>query len=115
MLPCPGYNIIISNSLLHHLPDPVVLWQTVKAFAAPEALIFIMDLKRPESVAAAAYLREKYAKQEPEVLQRDFYNSLLAAFEPEEIQVQLRDEGLAGLSVRSVSDRHVIISGRMPG
>jgi len=40
---------------------------------------------------------------------------LLAAFEPEEIQAQLRDEGLAGLSVRSVSDRHVIISGRMPG
>jgi hypothetical protein len=56
-----------------------------------------------------------YAEGEPEVLRRDFYNSLLAAFEPGEIRSQLRDEGLDGLRVRSVSDRHVTISGYMSG
>jgi ubiquinone/menaquinone biosynthesis C-methylase UbiE len=115
LLPCTRYDIIISNSLLHHLPDPAVLWQTVKAFAAPQALIFIMDLKRPESITEAAQLRDTYAKDEPEVLRSDFYNSLLAAFEVGEIQVQLRDAGLADLNVRAVSDRHLVISGRMPG
>jgi trans-aconitate methyltransferase len=114
-LPRPAYDIIISNSLLHHLPDPAVLWQTVKAFAAPQALIFIMDLKRPESITEAAQLRDTYAKDEPEVLRHDFYNSLLAAFEVGEIQVQLRDAALADLNVRAVSDRHLVISGRMPG
>ena len=114
LLPCTRYDIIISNSLLHHLPDPAVLWQTVKAFAAPEALIFIMDLKRPASIAEAGQLRDTYAQGEPEVLRQDFYNSLLAAFEPGEIQGQLRDAGLAGLNVQAVSDRHVVISGRMP-
>jgi SAM-dependent methyltransferase len=114
-LPFPQYDIIISNSLLHHLPDPAVLWQTAKAFAAPQALIFIMDLKRPESITEAGRLRDTYAKDEPEVLRRDFYNSLLAAFEVGEIQAQLRDEGLAGLNVKAVSDRHLVISGRMPG
>ena len=112
-LPCQQYDIVISNSLLHHLPDPAVLWQTVKAFAAPEALIFIMDLKRPASLAEAVRLRDTYAKGEPEVLQRDFYNSLLAAFEVNEIQAQLREEGLAGLNVQAVSDRHVLICGRL--
>jgi ubiquinone/menaquinone biosynthesis C-methylase UbiE len=114
-LPWPQYDIVISNSLLHHLPDPAALWQTVKAFAAPEALIFIMDLKRPANPAEAGRLRDIYAKGEPEVLQRDFYNSLLAAFEVNEIQAQLSNEGLAGLAVRSVSDRHVVISGRLAG
>lgn len=114
-LPCPQYDIIISNSLLHHLPDPAVLWQTVKAFAAPEAMIFIMDLKRPESINEAARLRDTYAHGEPELLRCDFYNSLLAAFEVSEIQAQLNDEALADFNISSVSDRHVVISGRMPG
>lgn len=109
------YDSVISNSLLHHLPDPSVLWQTVKACAVPGAPIFIMDLKRPASMDETARLRDVYAGGEPEVLRRDFYNSLLAAFEPEEIRSQLRDSGLNVLSVRSVSDRHVIISGYMPG
>jgi len=113
-LPCPQYDIIISNSLLHHLPDPAVLWQTVKAFAGPGALIFIMDLKRPASIAEAGRLRDLYAKGEPEVLRQDFYNSLLAAFESAEIRAQLDSAGLAGLNVQDVSDRHLVISGRMP-
>ncbi len=114
-LPRPQYDIIISNSLLHHLPDPAVLWQTVKAFAGPGALVFIMDLKRPESVDGAARLRDTYALGEPEQLRQDFYNSLLAAFEPAEIQAQLYNASLAGLNVQDVSDRHLVISGRMPG
>ena len=113
-LPRSQYDIIVSNSLLHHLPDPSVLWQTVKAFAAPGARIFIMDLKRPSNFDEAARLRDTYAKDEPEQLRLDFYNSLLAAFEPAEIEGQLRDAGHAGLSVNSVSDRHLIISGCMP-
>jgi hypothetical protein len=72
-------------------------------------------LKRPESITEAGRLRDTYAKDEPEVLRRDFYNSLLAAFEVGEIQAQLQDEGLAGLNVKAVSDRHLVISGRMPG
>jgi ubiquinone/menaquinone biosynthesis C-methylase UbiE len=114
-LPCPQYDIIISNSLLHHLPDPAVLWQTVKAFGAPDAIIFIMDLKRPASVAEAKRLSDTYAEGEPEVLRNDFYNSLLAAFDVNEIQDQLREEGLTDFNIRSVSDRHIVICGRLPG
>ncbi len=111
--PLKRYDIIISNSLLHHLAEPRVLWKSVSDCAAPGAPVFVMDLKRPESRQAARRTAELYAACGPEVLRRDFYNSLLAAFTIDEIREQLADAGLAGFTVREVSDRHVLISGRM--
>ena len=113
-LPLPLYDVVISNSLLHHLHDPMVLWKTVVHCAAPGAAIFIVDLKRPASREEARRLTERYCKDEPEILQRDFFNSLCAAFEPAEIEEQLLMAGLEGVAVRQISDRHVMIAGRMP-
>jgi ubiquinone/menaquinone biosynthesis C-methylase UbiE len=110
-LPLAQYDAVISNSLLHHLHDPGVLWETVNRYAAPGGPIFIMDLKRPESTEDARRLVETYSGGEPEILKEDFYNSLLAAFEPGEIEKQLEKADLDHLSIREVSDRHVVVSG----
>ena len=48
-LPRSRYDAVISNSLLHHLGDPAVLWQAIEAHAGPGAPVFVMDLLRPES------------------------------------------------------------------
>lgn len=105
------YDAIISNSLLHHLHDPGVLWHTINTHAGDGAAVFILDLLRPASIAAAHALVEQYACNEPDILKRDFFNSLLAAFNIDEIHAQLKQHGLQQLVVRSVSDRHVLISG----
>ena len=47
-----GYELIASNSLLHNLADPDVLWQTVASCARPGADILVMDLTRPDSTTA---------------------------------------------------------------
>jgi len=112
-LPLPQYDVVISNSLLHHLPDPAVLWETIKCCAAPGAAVFIVDLRRPATIAEARRLTGLYSSREPAILQRDFYNSLRAAFEPAEIREQLNTAGLAGFDVRETSDRHVMIAGVM--
>ncbi len=112
-LPRTNYTTLISNSLLHHLPDPQILWTTVKRWAAPGARVFIMDLMRPESAAVAQDYVIRYAAGEPEILQRDFFNSLLAAFTVDEVQAQLTAAGLKTLFVEAVSDRHLIVSARM--
>ena len=112
-LPESRYDAVVSNSLLHHLHDPQVLWQTVSGLAAPGCRLFIMDLMRPPSAEHARQLVRTYSGSEPEILQRDFYNSLLAAFRPEEVEQQLRDAGLSGLHVRAVSDRHLTVQGMM--
>jgi trans-aconitate methyltransferase len=108
------HDAVISNSLLHHLPVPSVLWNTVRAVGRPGAAVLVMDLARPESDAAARAIVQRHAGTEPEVLRQDFYNSLLAAFEPGEVAGQLRDAGLAALQVAMVSDRHFLVSGQLP-
>ncbi len=110
--PRASYNAVISNSLLHHLHDPGVLWQAVKRYAVPGAPIFIMDLMRPDSREAAEALVAEYAAEEPEILRRDFYQSLLAAFRVDEVKAQLKAAGLKAFAVEVVSDRHLIAFGR---
>ena len=105
------YALIVSNSLLHHLPDPVVFWDAVKRLSSPGTFLFVMDLLRPESEDEARRLTTLYASSEPEILQRDFYNSLLAAFEEGEVRAQLAASGLAQLNTEQVGDRHLIVYG----
>lgn len=113
-LPRGHYDLILSNSLLHHLHDPQVLWHTLKNCAKPGAICLVMDLMRPASAGWAEALVATYAADAPEVLQNDFRNSLFAAFEPQEVVAQIREAGLDGLEVGVVSDRHLAVSGRLP-
>ncbi len=111
-LPVHHYLAVLSNSLLHHLHDPSVLWQAIKACARNSAPVLVMDLMRPESEQTVDSLVATYAADAPEVLRRDFWASLLAAYRPEEVREQLVAEGLDGLQVRVVSDRHLAVIGR---
>ena len=110
-----GYDLIVSNSLLHHLHEPRVLWNTVRRLGKPSARVFIADLLRPASRACAKAVVERDAAREAPVLKRDFYNSLLAAFTPREIEDQLERARLAHLSVRHIDDYHVAVCGGMDG
>ncbi|WP_455202746.1 class I SAM-dependent methyltransferase [Kaarinaea lacus] len=110
-LPEKNYQAIISNSLLHHLNDPQVIWQTIKKYARQGTRVFIMDLMRPRSESAAKELVDEYASAEPEILQHDFYHSLLAAYTVGEVEEQLEREALLEFVVKPVSDRHLVVTG----
>ena len=45
------YDAIISNSLLHHLDDPMTLWEVIRDNLPAGAAVVIMDLCRPVSEA----------------------------------------------------------------
>lgn len=109
-----GYDLVISNSLLHHLSDPLVLWRTARALGKPGAAILVGDLLRPASPAAAQAIVDSYSPNEPEILRHDFYQSLCAALRPEEIRAQLEATGLGSLRIEQVSDRHGYVFGKIP-
>jgi trans-aconitate methyltransferase len=113
-LPAASYGLILSNSLLHHLPDPQALWSAVAELGAPGAAVLIGDLFRPDTPEMAQETVDRWSSGEPEVLRLDFFNSLCAAFSPDEVRAQLHAAGLP-LTVEVVSDRHLLVFGRLPG
>lgn len=118
LLPDPGlsaqkFDAVISNSLLHHLAAPLVLWETLTKCAKNGAPVLIMDLLRPDSVKSAKDFMLKYAADESPILKKDFYNSLLASYNVREIRDQLTSMRLDFLNIEIVSDRHILVWGRM--
>jgi trans-aconitate 2-methyltransferase len=113
-LPGAPFTAVLSNSLLHHLHDPAVLWQTVAQLAAPGAFVCIQDLRRPASPEAVEALVVSQMEGAPEVLRHDYRASLHAAFTPEEVQQQLEQAGLAGqLQVAPLQERYLLVWGKL--
>ncbi|MBI5722939.1 MAG: class I SAM-dependent methyltransferase [Planctomycetes bacterium] len=111
-LPEKSFDVILSNSILHHIDQTGPFWAEVKRIARPVAKIFMRDLARPGSEPAARQIVENYAGGENEILKEEYYRSLLAAYTVPEVREQLDSAGLS-LTVRVASDRHLDISGRI--
>lgn len=107
-----SFDLVMSNSLLHHLPDPVPFWREVGRLAGRRGAVLVQDLARPESPRAARRLVQRHAGRDRKLLQELFYRSLLSAFTPAEVRAQLREARLRGLRVRVVSDRHLEVMRR---
>lgn len=107
------FDAVLSKDLLHHLPDPQVLWREVRRLGRPGAGVVVMDLVRPATAAAARHIVESVAPDEAPVLKTDFFNSLCASFTIAEVTEQVRRAGLP-LHVVQVSERHMLIHGFLP-
>ena len=104
-------DLIVSNSLLHHLHQPDLLWTVSRALAAPGCRALHRDLRRPASDAELEQLRLKHLPSAPEVLRHDFTASLEAAFEPQEVNAQLQRLGHHQMEVSEEGDRYLVVSG----
>ncbi len=104
---------VISNSLVHHVPNPLQFWYAVKSLAKPGAPVLVMDLLRPETTEEAQALVEQYAADEPEQLRHDFYHSLLSAFTEDEVAAHLAEMNMSRLLIDVPDDRHWLVSGRV--
>ena len=104
-------DLIVSNSLLHHLHQPDLLWSLTSGLAVHGCRVLHRDLRRPFSVSELDRLQRTYLPEAPAVLIQDFRASLAAAFEPDEVTSQLKRAGLNGLRVETEDDRYLVVSG----
>jgi len=108
------FHAVISNSIVHHIPDPKPVLAEVLRITAAGGLIFIRDLVRPADDAAVKHLVETSAGNENEHQRQMFDDSLRAALDLDEIRRIVREIGFDPDEVQLTSDRHWTWSARKP-
>lgn len=111
--PNDAFDIVFSNSILHHIASVARFWPELKRLTKPGGQLFLRDLARPATPETAAAIVKQYAAAESQLLQKEFYRSLCAAYTPAEIRQQLENAGLHQCRVERVSDRHLDIYGEI--
>lgn len=97
---------VISNSIIHHIPEPAAVFAEIRRVAAPGAPIFVRDLLRPTDDAAVAHLVNLYAVGANHHQRQMFGDSLRAALTLEEVRAHVSAIGFAADSIQQTSDRH---------
>ena len=104
-------DIVISNSVLHHVHNPSEFWNGLKVLSCQNVVHYHRDLKRPDCIEDAIYLQEKYLPDAPEILKKDFLASLCASFTIQEVKDQLNKFGLNTLKVSDSEEHYLEIFG----
>ncbi len=104
-------DVIVSNSLLHHIHNPNLFWKAIQNIGKSGTIIFLKDLRRPKSFKEVKRLQEKYQPNASAILNRDYLASLQAAFTISEVKSQLDFAGLCQLKVFEVDDRYLEVVG----
>lgn len=108
------FDAVISNSIVHHIPDPKPAIEEALRVVKPGGLLYFRDLMRPQNVEQLNELVEQYAGNEATHARDLFRDSLHAALSLEEIQQLVVDLGYAAEEVTATSDRHWTWSTRKP-
>ena len=99
-------DMVTSNSLVHHIPDPRAVFAEVARIARRGGPLLIRDLVRPESEAALEHILTTHAAQASPLQRMLFADSLRAALTVDEVRQMLDECGLADVAVSQITDRH---------
>lgn len=101
-----SFPCVISNSIIHHIPEPREALREAVRVTAPGGLLFHRDLCRPRGLDELNRLVDTYAAGANAYQRKLFADSLHAALTVEEIGRLIADLGFAAETVRMTSDRH---------
>lgn len=107
-LPYPDglFHLVMSNSIVHHIPEPRDVLREAVRVTAPGGRLFFRDLARPDSLDELHRIVDQYAAGESEHARQMFAASLHAALTLDEVRTLVAELGFAPTTVRMTSDRH---------
>jgi ubiquinone/menaquinone biosynthesis C-methylase UbiE len=101
-----SFAAIISNSIVHHIPEPAIVLAEMVRTLAPGGLLFVRDLLRPNDEPTLRRLVEVYAEGANEHARQMFADSLHAALSLREMWELVAGLGYDPAGVRQTTDRH---------
>lgn len=104
------YDVVMSNSIVHHIPEPLQVLTELWRILKPGGLLFVRDLMRPDDQATLDGLVQTYAGTSNGHQQQMFRDSLHAALTVDEVRDLLKRVGIPATSVQATSDRHWTIA-----
>jgi len=109
-----AFEAVVSNSIVHHIPDPQPVLASMAARVSPGGTLMVRDLARPDSRAELDGLVERYAGGEAPEARELFRASLHAALTVDEVRAMAAGVGLPASCVEMTSDRHWTLAWRRP-
>jgi ubiquinone/menaquinone biosynthesis C-methylase UbiE len=109
-----SFDWVISNSIIHHIPEPTFSFAEMLRVLASGGLLFVRDLLRPGDLSTLERLVQTYAGTANAHQRQMFSDSLHAALSLAEIQEILTVRGCPPSWVSQTTDRHWTICGRNP-
>jgi len=115
-LPFPDgrFEAVVSNTILHHIPDPTLALAEMVRLVAPGGTLMVRDLARPADEAELVALVELHASSEPVPARVLFRDSLHASLTLDEVRAVVEGLGLGPEGVELTSDRHWTWTWRRP-
>ena len=101
-----SFDLVLCNSLLHHLPDPLALFNEISRVAKPGGAILLRDLRRPsrlEFPLHAGWFGRHYSG----MMRQLYRDSLRAAYTRTELEDLLHRSRLAGARVFRSGRTHI--------
>jgi ubiquinone/menaquinone biosynthesis C-methylase UbiE len=108
------FNIVMSNSIVHHIPEPLTVLREAVRVVTPGGLLFIRDLMRPATSDDVSQLVANYAAEANDHQRQMFDDSLRAALDLEEIRALVASLGFTEDTVQATTDRHWTWIARKP-
>ena len=100
------FDVVMSNSIVHHIPETSTIFQQAVRVVKSGGLLFFRDLLRPESKSRLDELVQTYAGNEGGHARQMFADSLHAALTLDEVRDLVAPFGYSGDTVQQTSDRH---------
>jgi ubiquinone/menaquinone biosynthesis C-methylase UbiE len=104
--PDGAFAAVISNSIIHHIPEPGRVVAEMVRVLQSGGVLFVRDLLRPPDVAMLNRLVNLHAAGANDHQKRMFAESLHAALTHDEIRSLILPLGYPASSVQQTTDRH---------
>lgn len=100
-----SFDLILCNSVLHHMREPSRLLAEIRRIVKPDGAILLRDLLRPSRIAYSLHVRW-HGRHYEGLMYKLFRDSVRAAYTREELAAMLQSAGISGARVFAHGSTH---------